>query len=368
MAEITYAVILDKNLKLNHLEVPQMEVVLDVTGADPDPLTLQQIRDEPSINQCFQDRRKNINDFIEKVDGQLAKIKDKKQVESLISALNKKIDGELNTLEDELQKRVDVFVQKQKQNVNDLFWARAKIATRIVKALIKVGKGVVELPGKATAAFGAGLTGAGVFLSLVALKSLYSSVTDIKGAFDEVKGALEGEREQYNKLKKAVTELKKIKKPNPVPQDKIEDVEKLLGPYGARLLGVDSSAKSAATKLDKHLKELEAGKFRKKEAQKAAEDVVHEMILKIIELSKNVEEGRKLLQSAKDKVKDALTRVKKDTSIFWTLAGPLWKVVDGLMDAGEKTLEAENTASFWDNCLEVLKDKIEEEMEEAEEE
>src|SRR5262249_1717444 len=161
------------------------------------------------------------------------------------------------TLESELQKRVDVFVRKQKQNVNDLFWAAVKITARIVRALVKAGKGLTELPAKATAAVGAGLTGAGVFLSVVALKGLARSINDVKSAYEEVMGALETEREQYDKLKKAVAEIKKIKKPNLVPQEKIEDVEKLLGPYGARLLGVDTTAKALATKLDQQLKKLE---------------------------------------------------------------------------------------------------------------
>ncbi|OAI49983.1 hypothetical protein AYO44_06005 [Planctomycetaceae bacterium SCGC AG-212-F19] len=228
-----------------------------------------------------------------------------------------------------------------------------------------MGKGVVELPGKATAAVGAGLTGVGVFLSLVALKSLYGSLNDIKGAYQELCSGLEGEREQFIKLKQAVKELKKLKKlkkPQPVPQSKIDDVEKMLGPYGARLLGVDDAAKATATKLDKLLKSLEAGKFRDAKAQKAAEDAVNEMILKIIDLSQNVSEGRKLLQSAKAKVQDVSSRAKKDSSLFWNLVGGLWKVIDGLMDVGEKTLDEENTATFFENCLDVLKEKIEGEM------
>ncbi|OAI49982.1 hypothetical protein AYO44_06000 [Planctomycetaceae bacterium SCGC AG-212-F19] len=102
---------MNENRKLDNLEVPQMEAILDVTGATPDPLTLQQIRDERSINDCFMARRKNINDFIVKVDEQLGKTKDKKQAANLVVVLNKKVKSELDTLEDELQKRVDVFVR-----------------------------------------------------------------------------------------------------------------------------------------------------------------------------------------------------------------------------------------------------------------
>ena len=64
MANISYNVLLPQNLTLKRLPMKQIEVILDITGAQVDPLTLQQIRDEDSLRQCFLARRQNINTLV----------------------------------------------------------------------------------------------------------------------------------------------------------------------------------------------------------------------------------------------------------------------------------------------------------------
>jgi hypothetical protein len=358
MANISYHVVLPANLSLKRLPLKQIEVILDITGAQVDPLTLQQIRDEDSIKQCFLARRANINDLIGKTAADLAKVKNDRDGEALVNEFNRKLEAEIKTLQKELQVRADAFVQKQKKNVNDLFWAQAKLVVRVVWAIAKYVKGGMEISGKVTAAVTAGVSGAGAFLSVVAIKSLINTVNDLNGATDELLGAMEGERSQFVKLRDAIKEIKKFKKPDKVPQNKIDAVSMLMGPYGARLLGVDVAAKKTATKLDNLLKDLDKGKFRNQAAQKEIEDKVDALIHKIIERSKNVTEGRKLLQAAKDKVADAGKRALKDPISFWDVAGYLWKAFDGVVDCGEAVLEKPGYDTVVDTVVAKLNDEL----------
>jgi hypothetical protein len=361
MANISYNVVLPQNLILKKLPLKQIEVILDITGAPADPLTLQQIRDEDSIKQCFLARRKNVNDLIQQTDGVLGKAKTEKDGEAAVNEFNRKLEGEVKTLQKELQNRCDAFVQKQKKNVNDLFWAQAKLVVRVVWAYAKYFKGGLEIGGKVTAAVTAGLTPGGAFLSVIAIKSLINTVNDLNGATNELLDAIEGERTQFVKLRDAIKELKKLKKPEKVPQSKIDAVANLMGPYGARLLGVDVAAKKTATKLDTLLNDLEKGKFRNEAAQKEMEDKVDALIKKIIERSKNVNEGRKLLQAAKDKVSDAGKRAVKDPVSFWDVAGYLWKAFDGLTDCGESAMEK----PVYTAVVDTLKSKLQDELKDA---
>ena len=139
-----------------------------------------------------------------------------------MNALNKELIREASALEKELQTRVNVFIQQQKKNVNNLYWAQAKIAVKVDFSVAKFIKGAGEIAGKVGAAVTAGMTGAGVFLSLVAIKSLISSVNDLVSAWGDIRSAFEGERAKFKKLKQAVTELKKLKSPQPVPKSKVE--------------------------------------------------------------------------------------------------------------------------------------------------
>jgi hypothetical protein len=362
MANISYNVILPQNLTLKRLPMKQIEVILDITGAQADPLTLQQIRDEDSLKQCFLARRKNINDLMQATDGRLAKIKSDNEGEAIVNEFNKKLESEINNLQKELQARANNFVQQQRKNVNDLTWAQTKLVVRIVWAFAKFVKGAAEIKVKVTAAIAAGLTGAGVFLSVIALKSIYNSVKDCNAALDELDSAMEDERSQYIKLRDAIKELKKFKKPDKVPQSKIDAVSNLMGPYGARLLGVDTAAKKTATKLDHLLKELDKGKFRNKSAQEEMEKKVDALIQKIIRRCNNVAEGRKLLQGARDKVNETSKRAQKDPGSFWLTSENLWKTFDFLLDSGEAAMESPAFKAVQDTLLSKIQDEMKDAM------
>ena len=358
MANISYNVVLPQNLTLKRLPLKQIELILDITGAQVDPLTLQQIRDEDSLKHCFLARRKNINDLITNTATALTKVKSDKEGEGAVNEFNRKLEAEIKTLQKEMQSRADAFVQKQKKKVNDLFWAQAKLVVRVTWAIAKYFKGGLEISGKVVAAVTAGVSGAGAFLSVVAIKSLINTVNDLNGATDELIAAMEGERSQFIKLREAIKEIKKLKKPEKVPQSKIDAVSILMGPYGARLLGVDVAAKKSATKLDNLLKDLDKGKFRNQSAQTEIENKVDALIKKIIARSQNVNEGRKLLQAAKDKVNDASKRAQKDPVSFWDVAGYLWKAFDGLMDCGEASLEKPTYDAVVDTVIGKLQDEL----------
>jgi len=361
MPNISYNVILPANLTLKELPLKQIEVIIDITGAEVDPLTLQQIRDENSLKQCFIARRQNINTLISNTATALDKVKSDKEGQAAVDAFNKKLEAEINTLKKELQVRADAFSQKQKKAANDLFWAQAKLVVRVLWAYAKYVKGGLEIGGKVGAAVAAGVTPGGAFLSVVAIKSIINTWNDCNGAADELESAMETERAQYVKLREAINEIKKLKKPQPVPQSKIDAVANLMGPYGARLLGVDVAAKKTAGKLDALLKDLDKGKFRNAGAQTEIENKVDHLIKKIIERSTNVNEGRKLLQAAKDKVADASKRAKKDPISFWDVAGYLWKAFDGLVDAGEAAMEQ----PVFSAVIDTVRSKLDDELKDA---
>ncbi len=131
MANISSNVVLPANLTLKK-PLKQMEVILDITGAEADPLTLQRIRDEDSIKQCFLARRTNINNLIQTTAAALAKATSDKDGEALVNEFNRKLGVELNTLKNARQTRCDAFAQKQKKAANDLFWAQARMVVRVV--------------------------------------------------------------------------------------------------------------------------------------------------------------------------------------------------------------------------------------------
>jgi len=118
---ISYDVVLSSNLALKGLKVTQIQVILDITNVDADPLTLQQIREDASIRDCFQARRKKINDELVAAANQLKKAKSEQEAERLVSDLNTTLESQVKTLQKELQTRADTFAQKQKKQVNDLF-------------------------------------------------------------------------------------------------------------------------------------------------------------------------------------------------------------------------------------------------------
>jgi hypothetical protein len=361
MAEISFGLIHRDDQKKAPLYLEQIEAIIDVSGARPDPLTLQQIRDEQSIKDCFTDRRKNLHELIVDYAGRIKKAKDQKAAQTLVKEFNATLMKDVEQFEKELQKRVDAFTVKQKKDVNDLFWARAKLVCRVVYAAAKLVADGLETVAKVAAA----VAGPGVFVSVVAIKSLISSVSDLKDAYGEVVSAMEGERAQYAKLEAAVKKLKAVKAPKPVDKGDIDAVEAMLGPYGARLLGVDSAAKATASKLDKYLSDMEKGKFRDKQAQATAEKMVDQAIQRIIELSKNLDQGRKLVQSARSKIADASKRAKVAPASWWDYAPSLWKVFDTIVDIREETMDVTGLKATFSKCVEVLQDKLEDEMQDA---
>lgn len=363
MPNISYDILLNKNLKQQPLYLKQIEAIIDIKGAEVDPLTLQQIRDEPSLNDCFKARRKNINDLYEKVSKGLKKEKSKTAQEKLLAAFNAKLKSEVSALEKQLQERANKFVTKQKKDVNDLFWAKAKLVCRVAWSIGKLISSIPEAGAKVAAA-----AASGGFFTVAAIKGVITAVSDMKGALEEVSAALESERSQFDRLNKAVKALKNIKKPKPVPQSQIDEVRDMLGPYGARLLGLDAAAKKAATKLNNVLKQMDKGKFRNGKPAEAAEELVDSTIKQIIELSKNVAQGRKLLQSAKTKLADVSKRAKDDSSYFWTVVGAVWKVTDAVIDMHESNLSdkvCRDFKSYSKQAFEKLKDVLKDELADA---
>lgn len=361
MAEISYTLFENAYLKRSPLYLEQIEAIIDVSNADPDPLTLQQIRDEQSIRQCFMDRRKNVQEMAVDYSNRIKQAATEEDAKKLLAEFNGKLRTESTRLERELQQRVDAFAQKQKREVNDLFWARARLACRVIYAAAKLMKSGSEAFAKVTAA----VAGPGIFLGVVAVKSLIASAIDLQGAFGELMSAIEDERAQFAKLEAGVKKLKSYKAPKPVPQGDIDAVETMLGPYGARLLGADAKAKAVATQLDKYLTDLEKGKFRDEGTQEAAEKVVKKSIKQVIELSQNIDQGRKMVQAARQKVTDCAKRAKANPSSFWDYAPSLWKLFDGVFDMHAESMDVSGWKDTAGKYWEVLQGKLQDELKDA---
>jgi len=256
---------------------------------------------------------------------------------------------------------VDAFAQKQKKEVNDLFWARAKLIAKVVWSVAKFVKSGTEAFAKVTAL----ATPAGVFLSVPALKAILATGNDFWSAAQEFVGAVASERSLYAKLDQAAKELKKFKKPDPVPLSAVQEIEKQFGPYNTKLLGADEGAKKLAIKLDAMLTALEKGKFRDAAAQKAAEDQVDLTIRSIRKTSKNIIEGRKLMQSARSKVQEAAKRAQADPKSWWDYAATIWKFFDAGVDMRDDSIGAENWESVFKKCFDVFKSKVTDEIADA---
>ena len=361
MPEISYSIVQNANLKKTPLYLEQIEAIIDIGGEKPDPLTLQQIRDEPSLKDCYASRSKNINELIVKYAEAIKTAADEKTAQALVKAFNVKLKAETDRLQQELQTRSDAFVLKQKKAVNDLFWARARLLCRVVYSAAKL----LKSGGEAFAKVAAVVAGPGAFIGVVAIKSLVSAGADLKGAYDEIVSAMEGERSQHKKVLDAVKALKAIKAPKLVPKGDVEKLEAMLGPYGVRMMAVDAAAKQAATTLDKFLTQLDKSKFRDEGAKQQIEKLVDKTIHEIIELSKNANEGRKLLQSARSKIVDVSKRIKEDPKSWWDYTGPLWKAFDYVFDMTESTLETSDLKSAFNACHAVFTDKIKDELKDA---
>jgi hypothetical protein len=361
---IKYEVLSPANLKLKNVQQEQIKVYIDITGAETDPLTLQQIYEEQSLQQCFLARSKNINMLVQGADAEVAKATDKKEQERLLKEMNDKVAAQVKTLGQEMQVRANAFIAKQKKEVNDFYWVTVKMAVRCGYNVGKLTLGALNTTAKVVTV--ATVPGAGMFVTAGAIKGIIDNVRDVYKLYHELQSYLDGELEVRKKLKSAVVELRKLKPPAKVPQDKIDGVSSLLIPYSVRLAGIDMQAKQLATQLDALLKKLEKKKFRFKRHQELAENEVDKSIQEIIKLSQTVTKGRGLVQNAKDAVKTASQRVQKDPPSFYSNVGAtLWKALDFVFGAGE---EVEKTKGIWQKMeggAKSLLESLQQEMQDA---
>ena len=275
MPDITYEVVEPANLKLKNVHQDQIKINIDITGAQTDPLTLHQIYGEESLKQCFLARRKNINTLLQNAESAAAKAPERQEKERILKEMNDKVGAQVNTLGQEMQVRANNYVARQKKEVNDYYWASAKLSVKWAYSIAKLGSGAVETGGKVITAVT--VPGAGLFITASAIKGVIDTSVELYNLYSEMLSAFEEETEVRKKLKTAVAEVRKLKAPEKVPQSKIDAVSSLLVPYGARLIGIDMKAKELATKLDVLLKKLEKKKFRFKRHQELAEHEVEQV-------------------------------------------------------------------------------------------
>jgi hypothetical protein len=109
MPDISFALILNENLKNKNLKIKQVESVIEVKG-DLDPYQLQKIRDH--VSDSVQARRKTINDLIAGKAKQAVAAKDGKQRKAIIAEVDAAIHKSAAAFDKKMQESITAFCEK----------------------------------------------------------------------------------------------------------------------------------------------------------------------------------------------------------------------------------------------------------------
>jgi hypothetical protein len=309
---IAFSLILNPNLELKEIALEQTEVVIDVNG-DTDPLTHDMVRNYGPVNDCFQARRKNINDLITNSAKAIHNAKSKKQGETLLTEFNSKFKVQVSTFQTELQVRVEKFFKEDHQR--KIAYLAGKITFKIhaIGALGKAGLFLISL-----VSFAQGEpTGDSTQEILLSWKDLIDLVKE-GAAFATILFNLWKELSgQEERLKTALANIKKIKPPAPISESLADAVKIAIGAYNAKLLGIEMEAKQMAANLDKLLKKIDSGKWEDEGTLKQVEIKIDKNLHEIIRLNEALKHGRTLTASAQTQIKNVSARLKQDPKTYW---------------------------------------------------
>jgi hypothetical protein len=318
--EISFALVLSKNLGLPNTKLEQIEAVVVVSGST-DPLTLQKMREV--ADPYFKAKRKGLNTLIETREKEIAAAPTRKQFENRLRGFHKLMDERLKTIEKDLQKKLTEFCKKDKElgaiyaRNKKLFavettWSSAKIVNASLKAFAEGTAGA--------------LTGGLNVATLKAVKTCYDLASDLVGLGKEVKSYYTSEEKQRKIYKAALLKVTAIKKTDPIPASLVKGIEDAIKPYPQKLMNIEMNAKTAAKKLDKLLKASSPlskvdDPIVKAQAMKGSR-AIKAAIKEIIKTHKRVQSGKAFLKYTMTQLVQAKKRQKDDQG--WLAWGWEW--------------------------------------------
>lgn len=332
MAEISFALLLEQNLKLKGLPLKQIETVITITGAD-DPQTLQKMRE--SVKDSFLARRKNLNDLIATAYSDMQKLAAKDKV----LARKKKLDEDMKlmiaTFEKDLNKRVADFCSKDAQVVQEYNAGRVKWAVKTAWALYGIVATVFEAATEGP--------------QLSSLFDYIDTAKEIVATARDLITACQSENTVRDKIEKGLAKVKAIKPPATIPKDVLEKIELDIKVYKTKLGSVEMTARKASQNLQALLTKIDKSKDLDAKKKAQAEKMVDAMINRIIDLNEGVDQGKKFSQSSLDKIKNFEKRAKENPQSYWQLLCKLYE------EAREKYLDARGPQEYKDVADQFVK-------------
>jgi hypothetical protein len=350
MPEISFALILNENLKNKNLKIKQVESVIKVKGA-LDPYQIQKIRDH--VSDSFQARRKTINDLIAGKAKEAAANKDPKKRSEIIAQVDTAIAKSAAAFDKKIQESITTFCEKDAELAQAAKTGRWSYA---VNTLWDVGSlfwnGSEAAVGTASAMATGGATAA------LALKALFDLCLDFEKFCTTQADAWRGVDAQEKKLKAALDVIKKTKKGSPVAQSDIEKAESALAPLGPKIDVMEKNTRALAVKLDAILKQQIEKKVTDKKTVKKVENAVQAAVTEVAELGAAIAKKRKAQLSAKDSIKSAMTKAKADPWSYVTWAR-------GIYESFNDTLDLSKPAENLYDAAKQLKIVVSQALEEA---
>ena len=330
MPSISFALILNENLKNPVLNVPQMESVINIQG-DPGPRELQRIRD--LVSDSFLDRRKNINDLITTAFNDLSKAQSANDAQKIVTDFNSDMRKAVANFDKEMQKRVTRVVaedaMREEAAVHEDWKFVCETAWDAVK-LTKDGIGLFNDIGEL-------VTGPDVFKLITAGKGLFDLTRDARSLVGSLCDAWRSVEDQQNDV---LDILKKIKKTKQGEAPKLSDVKSAqdgLETLSAKIDKLDKSADSIARVVDDMLK-LQVGKaFDQSPDAKAAENHIADMLTQLVTLNGEIANRRKFEKSCDSFLKDAVKKAKGDSQYWLSWVFAVYDLVNDLNDMREET-------------------------------
>lgn len=311
--EVSFALILTKNLKLENLKLHQIEPVITVTSG-MDPLTLQQMRD--AVSDSFQARRDNLNKFIEASEKLLAKEPNKKKRQQKAGAIIGQMNKDVKKFETNLTKRVNIFCAVEEKKQDDFDKAQVKFVVSTVWSAATILKDTV---GGITAFFASAVVPAA---SLATGKAIADLLLDIRGLYGSLSDACKSHKKVQEEIVASLKKIKATKPPKPIGKSLITQLESQIKLYEDKLGSIEMYAKSLARQLNGVLKFTEKQKDISAEGKKRIKKFVSSNIKDIVGISNDLSKGKKNIRSFKDKYTAAEKRSKKDaSSVFdWAIS------------------------------------------------
>lgn len=310
--QITVALIRKDNLKLPHLSVEQQEVQLKIEG-DTDPSTLQRLRDH--ILPSVQHHMEVVNKYIATADQAIGKAKSKQDAERLGTKAKKDLELLVKSVEPKVKASAEKFFTTD--NATKQAYANGRYKFWTVIAWVPVTFTIGALVGGGSGPVGWALT----------IKSWVDLLKDAGSFLAGCLDAYQASQTDLKQLREVIAEVRKIKPPKKVEAAHLDKLKLKTKAYSARILGLEMEAKAAAKKLDAMLKAQGDTKGLPKEVLKAIETSVQNQIECVTSLNEAVDEGKKVVQSASDHIKNIEKKVTTTTD--WTSwLGTLGKIYE----------------------------------------